>query len=459
MLRALPPEKASILIIDDEPQIVTALTDLLGDDYDVVPETSANIALARVRKDKCISAILCDQRMPDMTGDEFFSAAREFGAATRILITGYADLEAVVRAINEGKIYGYVTKPWDPDALKNTVKHAVDYFELKRMLWRERSLFADLMRSISDGVFFKDAAGRYIRLNESEAAILNLAKMEDAIGKTLSDLFPGDIARQWDEEERAMFKGGGRTLNTIRNILAENGKKKWYAVNVAAIRSSGDENEGLVGISRDVTEEKNIQQMKDEFISTISHELRTPLTSIQGSLALLRGGLLGELPDEAAKMIDIGHQNCGRLLRLINDILDVEKLEKGELHIERRPIDIAEIIRDAADANKGYAQPDGKTIRVIEPVPSALVNADRDRIMQVLANLISNALKFSPVGAEVRLKAAVMDEAIRVSVVDRGCGVKKEFRKRIFQRFSQADSSSTRNRGGAGLGLTSVDRL
>ncbi|MEX0644540.1 MAG: response regulator, partial [Parvularculaceae bacterium] len=152
-------ESNGVLVIDDEPQIVAAVTDLLEADFKVVPATSPQSALDILKNDSSIAAIVCDQRMPRMTGDQFFTEAKKLSIATRVLITGYADLEVVVRAVNDGKIFAYLTKPWDPDFLLSTVRRAAEYFTINRALWRERTLLNDLMRNIPDGVFLKDRDG------------------------------------------------------------------------------------------------------------------------------------------------------------------------------------------------------------------------------------------------------------------------------------------------------------
>ncbi|MGE0408337.1 MAG: ATP-binding protein, partial [Amphiplicatus sp.] len=452
MFQYAQPDAASILVIDDEPQIVAAVSDLLEDHFRVVPETSAEAALAILKQDPSITTILCDQRMPRMTGDRFFTEAKNISIATRVMITGYADLQVVVRAVNEGRIFAYVTKPWDADNLITTVRKASEYFSINRALWRERSLLSDLMRSTSDGVFFKDREGRFLRLNETEARFLGLSNIHEAVGKTVHDLLPPALAEEIDAAERDLVATGKPVFDHVRQIVLK-GDKKIYSVNMTAVRDPGDGIAGIVGISRDVTEEKNAQTMKDAFVSTVSHELRTPLTSILGSLALLRGGVAGELPGRVGEFIEISCQNCSRLLRLVGDILDIEKLEKGELRIAPAPIELGEILREGAAANRDYGQADNVVIELAEPVPAVLVNADRDRLLQVLANLLSNAVKFSPPGARVRLRAKLVGDHVRVSIIDRGAGVQPEFRHRLFERFSRADCSDTRKTGGAGLGL------
>jgi len=220
--------------------------------------------------------------------------------------------------------------------------------------------------------------------------------------------------------------------------------------------------EGIVyGVAREVTQQKQleserhlVERMKNEFVSTVSHELRTPLTSIRGALGLLEGGVAGPLPSMAADMIGIAHKNSERLIRLINDMLDLEKVESGNLDFHLLPLELGPLVAQAAQAHQGYAQERGVRLRVVDEAPGAKAVVDEGRFLQVLANLISNALKFSPEGQSVVLKLERHAERLRVSVEDRGPGIPEAFRARIFQKFAQADGSDTRRRGGTGLGLS-----
>ena len=218
---------------------------------------------------------------------------------------------------------------------------------------------------------------------------------------------------------------------------------------------SGSEDPGLfIGIARDLTERRRIDRMKSEFISIISHELRTPLTSIRGSLGLLVGGAAGALPERTKRMVEIAHHNSERLVRLINDMLDMEKIESGKMRFDMRPLEVAALVDHAVDANAGYAEQYHVTL-ANEPIDPALrIYGDFDRLIQVMNNLLSNAAKFSPEGGQVVVVVSEHDGMLRVSVSDRGGGVPVEFRERVFERFSQADTSDTRKKGGTGLGLS-----
>lgn len=212
---------------------------------------------------------------------------------------------------------------------------------------------------------------------------------------------------------------------------------------------------GAVVTFQDVTERRAIEQMKNEFISIVSHELRTPLTSIRGSLGLLASGLLKKFPDKADKMLKIAVENTDRLVRLINDILDIERLESGKVTVEQQECDLAGLMMGASETMQAMANDNGVKL-VVEPFQTK-VWADSDRCLQVLTNLLSNAIKFSNVDGEVKLFAehteAENGKWVKISVKDNGRGIPPEAVNKIFERFGQVDASDSREKGGTGLGL------
>jgi signal transduction histidine kinase len=193
-------------------------------------------------------------------------------------------------------------------------------------------------------------------------------------------------------------------------------------------------------------------------VSTVSHELRTPLTSICGALNLIQGGILGEVPETMAEMVDVACQNSQRLSLLINDLLDMEKLIAGKMSFILGTMDIVPLLEEAMRMMKSYAEPLDVALQR-KGTESAKVNVDAVRLMQVLGNLLSNACKFSPAGSTVTLQHEVKQGEVEISVIDQGSGVPEAFRDRLFQKFSQADSSSNRNKGGTGLGLVICKEL
>lgn len=223
--------------------------------------------------------------------------------------------------------------------------------------------------------------------------------------------------------------------------------------------ATGDRHLMLATIT-DISERRRHEHLKDEFVSTVSHELRTPLTSIAGSLGLLAGGAAGAMPEAAMRLLKIAHKNSERLVRLINDLLDIQKIESGKLVLDLKRIELSALIEQAIEANRGYAQTFGVRV-VLEPVVEPLyVRADPDRLVQVVTNLLSNACKFSPLGGEVSVSLdAPRNDSVRTCVRDHGAGIPQNFRTRIFDKFAQADAADARQKGGTGLGLSIVKQI
>ena len=211
---------------------------------------------------------------------------------------------------------------------------------------------------------------------------------------------------------------------------------------------------GLVGIAQDRSEQKKTEQLKNEFISTLSHELRTPLTSIRGSLGLLSGGAAGQIPAGAKALLDIAVTNCDRVVRLINEILDVDKIVAGSLIFDTRIQPLLPLVEQALTASVSHAAKFqvGYALRCDDGAMAAAVDAVRLR--QAIVNLLSNAAQFSSAGDVVQVHLQRIDDMARLSVIDHGIGITPEFHARVFQKFAQADATDSRKIGGAGLGLS-----
>jgi PAS domain S-box-containing protein len=208
---------------------------------------------------------------------------------------------------------------------------------------------------------------------------------------------------------------------------------------------------GAVMTFRDVTERQAIDRMKSEFVSTVSHELRTPLTSIRGALGLLSSGLLGTVADKGQRMLEIAVSNTDRLVRLINDILDLERMSSGKTELSRGHVDARAVMVQALESVLSMADQAGVKL-AIEPASGDLLG-DTDRIVQTLTNLLGNAIKFSPAGTTVTVSGAPNGAEFVFCVSDQGRGIPEEKRSEIFERFRQVDASDSRDKGGSGLGL------
>ena len=215
----------------------------------------------------------------------------------------------------------------------------------------------------------------------------------------------------------------------------------------------------MIGLHTDVTDRRNLDQMKDEFVSIASHELRTPLTSIVGAIGLIKSGAAGEISEKTKELIDIAQLNSERLVGLVSDFLDLRKMEAGETTLDPQSIDVMPLVEDAVKLNASYAEQFGCTYMIKEHLPGARIFGDADALHQVLANLLSNAAKYSPKDGRVEISVTRDQQNIRVAVADRGPGIPVNFRDKIFERFTQADSTDTRSRAGTGLGLSIAQKI
>ncbi len=246
--------RPDILVVDDERQILAAVADMLEDNFTVHTAQSAAEGLEVVRREPSLNVIISDQRMPEMAGVEFLSRAREVSNATRVLLTGYADLEAVVRAVNEGRIFAYVSKPWDAEDFRHLMYNAAEFYRLGRMYREERALLRNLMDQAPDGLYFKDLDHRYVRLNAAHARNLGIADPEIAVGHTDEDFLPPAVASAHRALMDRTVQEGRPVIDWVERIEAPDGEPRWLSTSKAVVRDDTRRVYRVVGITRDITE-------------------------------------------------------------------------------------------------------------------------------------------------------------------------------------------------------------
>ncbi|WP_272819207.1 PAS domain-containing sensor histidine kinase [Scytonema hofmannii] len=246
-------------------------------------------------------------------------------------------------------------------------------------------------------------------------------------------------------------------LHSQNYILTKSGEERLIAWNHTVLRDSKGRIVGIMSIGEDITQRHALDKIKDEFISVVSHELRTPLTSIHGGLNLLATGLVPTESEKGKRLIQITSENAERLVRLVNDILDLERLQSGKIILSKQKVDTNKLLTKAAETMQFTANNSDIKISII--TQSLEVNVDSDRIIQVLTNLLSNALKFSPNSSTVTMIAEKVTEkndsssVVLFKVQDQGRGIPADNIETIFERFHQVDASDSRKHGGTGLGL------
>ena len=308
---------------------------------------------------------------------------------------------------------------------------------------REREHYlSTLLDNVVDAIVTIDEQGRIETFNHAAEAIFGYRQPEVA-GQSITQLVPhlaGDLLRQ------------GCAINQLGEMEGLRQDGECFPMELAMSQISHQGQRRFIAVIRDIAERKRTEQMKNEFISTVSHELRTPLTAIAGSLGLINGGALGAVPEQMQQMLEIAQSNSQRLRKLIDDLLDIDKLAAGKMRFDLQPLALRPLLEQALRSNQPYAEQYGVQL-VLLPGINCQVCADAQRLEQVLANLLANAAKFSAAGQSVELAAVPTDGWVRISVRDQGQGIAQDFKPRIFSKFAQADAGDTRRQGGTGLGL------
>jgi PAS domain S-box-containing protein len=327
--------------------------------------------------------------------------------------------------------------------------------EALHLATRQREL---ILESVADGIYGIDLDGRITFINQAAARVLGYDPGE------LTGCDVHEVIHHSHADGTPYSKASSPILQGLRRHEAIHMRDEVFwrrdgtsiPVEYSATPLIEDgQISGMVVAFQDVSERRRLEKMKEEFISTVSHELRTPLTSLRASLGLISSGALDKRPEKQRQMVDMAIGNCDRLVRLVNDILDFDRVERGKLPLNREPVEAVDLLRRAADV----AHPSASEHRIdfhIE-APPALVLADEERILQVLNELVANAIKFSPPETQIRLAAQHMGAApageVCFVVEDHGRGIAPEKLERIFDRFQQGDASDSRALGGTGLGL------
>jgi len=316
-----------------------------------------------------------------------------------------------------------------------------------------------ILQNSAEGIITIDSKGILQSLNPAAVKIFGY-DADEVLGTNIKSLMPEQYSSNHDQyltnylkSREAKVIGIGREVSGMH----KDGRIFPLDLTVSEMQTKG----GVIyiGIVRDITARKQAEQLKSEFISTVSHELRTPLTSILGALSLVNEGKLGVVPPAVLNMIELAHRNGQRLNFLINDILDIEKLESGRMTFDMQPQSLKALVEKTMSSNRTYRAERGVELALADNAEDATVSVDAQRFMQVISNLLSNALKFSPDHDRVDVTIIKNGNTMRVEVRDNGPGIANEFRARIFGKFAQADSSDTRLKGGTGLGLSITKKL
>jgi PAS domain S-box-containing protein len=372
--------------------------------------------------------------------DDSYREVAQLGTALDAMVANLQQKEAALRELNaslERRVEERTA------ALRETFEH----------VRQNEQRIQTILESAPDPFIGMDFHGRITDWNPRAEAMFGWRR-EEVVGRPLVQVLIPPRFRVASERAFEHFKTTGQAPFAGRSIerivVDRSGREIEVELRIGLIDTG--KLQLFCAFMHDISHRKEVERLKSEFVSTVSHELRTPLTAVYGSLRLLASGVTGTLSTQGQQLLDMSTRSCERLIRLINDVLDVEKIESGRLALRLETQPLRPLVDRALRDTEPFTQGLGVAVR-LQVEGDAPVRADGDRIIQVVVNLVSNAAKFSPRGSEVQVTISAGDGRVRVGVVDRGPGLPAEFRSRVFERFAQADASDRREKGGTGLGL------
>jgi PAS domain S-box-containing protein len=455
--------KADILVIDDTPENLNLLSAMLTEQgYKVRSVTKGSTGL-RGAQTTPPDLILLDINMPQMNGYEVCEGLKADARTSDIPVIFISALGEVVDKVKAFSVGGvdYITKPFQVEEVLSRIETHLSIRRLQKHLQeqnvqlqqeireRERAeeKFAKAFRSSPNPIAIATLSeNRFIDVNPSFLRMSGYA-LAEVIGHTAAELNLGIVQEDYAQAVQLMVKTGA-LHNQECEFRTKTGESKTILLSVEMIDLAGVQ--CTLNIINDITERKRLE---NEFISLVSHELRTPLTSLLGSLDLLNAGRLGSLNEQGQQILSIAVTNTERLMRLINDILDIERMKSGKIALQKVKCNAASLLTQAVEAMQAMAEQ--AQVQLINQPLTVELWADPDRIVQTLTNLLSNAIKFSEPGSTVWIgnELTASESRLLITVKDQGRGIPADKLQLIFERFQQVDVSDSRKKGGTGLGL------
>lgn len=448
-----------ILVIDDTPENLDLLSKMLGErGYKVRSVTKGSTGL-RGAKAAPPDLVLLDIKMPEMGG---FAVCRELKADPRTREIPVIFISALEDALDKVKAFGvggvdYITKPFQVEEVLARLETHLTIHRLQQQLQAQNAQLQQEIyeRTLAEEKFTKAfrlsptpiaiatlAEGRFVDVNGSFLSLSGYAQAE-IIGRTVTEV---GITSDAYAQAIQQLQEEGVLHNQEFDICTKTGETKTVLLSLEQIELSGVQ--CTLNIINDITERKRLE---NEFISLVSHELRTPMNSMIGALDLLGTGQLGTLSAKGQQVLQMAIANTERLIRLVNDILDLERIKSGNIKMQKVECDAADLMTQAVEAMQPMAAQEQIALEM-ETVAAKLW-ADPDRILQTLTNLLSNAIKFSNPDNTVRLRSRLHSGDLEIAVQDWGRGIPTDKLQSVFERFQQVDASDSRNKDGTGLGL------
>lgn len=442
-------DSPAVLIVDDEQGVLDALEDLLEDDFPVFTTTDPTCALT-VLEEREIGVVLSDQRMPGMPGHEFLSRVSTNSLATRLLLTGYTDMNALVNAVNRSQIFAYVAKPWEPSHLKSLIGTAMEHYRLVEELHSEKYLMESMMNTVPDPIVFVGARERLIRANKAAYELLGMMPDETIEGMDVGALVDGEPSR------RAILQADSVSERVVRQVIAPTGEARWYSILRVPFGTQG----GTITVAHDVTErhkfeltlaqqahklDQSIRELQ-QFAHVTAHHLQEPLRDVVSHLQMLCHRM--QLSEEDNEILEFAVGGAMRMKALFLDF--VRYIDFGEERMRLESLCLRSLAERAVAGKLEELELESSTVRIEGEFPE--IKGDRSFLHFLFRELLNNSAKFrGERPLEFFVRGEQFDDQWQICVSDRGIGVDSGEEERIFGLFQRLHASD--QFPGTGLGL------
>jgi PAS domain S-box-containing protein len=446
-----------ILIIDDEPRIRDACLMVLSDKgFDVAAAPDGEQGLQMI-KETHYDIVLVDLMMPTISGFDVLSEVRKNHPDTVVIvITGYATLEHSIEAMKKGA-FDFIPKPFTPDQLRAVVDKSLRYTSALQDIADSKSRLGVMVNRLTDGVMTTDARKLIVQVNP---AFLHMIEYhgKEVVGRHVDEVIHDQNLLEAIDQALIMPPDTSTEITKEIQVIANNEEKSFNA-RCAPFRGRMKENLGTVTVLHDITAMKKMDQMKADFFSMVSHEIRSPMNSLLMQLKNINDGLAGPVTEKQQEILSRAGDKILNLNNLVSELLDLSRIESGLISHEKEQLDMGQLLTGQISFHSPYGAEKQISIHFNcqDDLPSILAN--RQNMEEVCSNLITNAIKYSPVGSTIKIAASVENEYLKLQFADTGFGISSDDLEKIFTRFYRVKDSNTRQIQGTGLGLAIVKSI
>ena len=451
--------KPKVLVVDDEKRIRDGCSKMLiQEGFDTAIAETGSHGLELLEKEH-YDIILLDLMMPGLSGFDVLEHVKTLHPDTVIIvITGYATIEHSIEAMKKGA-FDFIPKPFSPQDLRIVISKALEHIRTLHDITHEKSRIRVLMNYLADGVMATDADKKIALTNPVFLKLIGHAG-EEVIGKPAAEIIQD-----------------GQLRTMLDTALALSPEDETELIEELAWKRPGDSEEtillarcvpfkdrvgrklGTITVLRDITAEKKADQIKNDFVAMVAHEIRSPMNSVLMQIKVIVDGLAGNVTDKQKEILKRASQRIKALVALSGELLDLAKIESGLMTQEKESINLAQFLAELVEFHQDKAKEQNIELLLEELPPLPTLKANKGNLEEVLTNLITNAIKYSPDGGQVKVGAVQEGGYIRIQVSDQGLGIPKEDQERIFDRFYRVKNEKTRYITGTGLGLPIVKRI